>query len=51
METEEVTLLVDNSTLINWYPFNSLYHYRMDKDNKEILKLKGVVGMEMCHTV
>lgn len=37
---EEVTLLVDNSTLINWYPFNSLYHYRMDKDNKEILKLK-----------
>ena len=35
------SIMVDNKTLLDWYPFNSLYSYVLDKDGKTMILKRG----------
>lgn len=38
---KDQSIIVDNDTLLDWYPFNSLYSYTLDKDGKTMILKRG----------
>lgn len=35
------SIIVNNDTLLDWYPFNSLYSYVLDKDGETMILKRG----------